>query len=275
MSRKQPKRRAGNLAFKAIAGIFIVAIVCGVGFGVASADSEDDVVRAGAFGFTAATNNATSSKGSVSATSQELDAAYCEGSVLASPSQRTIDAGLQMIDDREEAARQKAAAEAAAKLAHQDEENAAALRRVASNMAMQGVVGDGSEYGLSAVDWSVGEDAFISEWTSRINVYLAGSPLAGYGRAFAQAAWKNGVDPRWSPAISNTESSKGTICFMPCNAWGWGEGGWDDWETAIKTHVAGLAETYGYCITPNAAAVYCPPNSAFWYEATLSEMSCI
>lgn len=276
MSRKQPKRRAGNLVFHAMAGIFFVAIVCGVSFGVASADSEDDIERVGAFGFDTATNNATSSKGFIPASSEELEGAYVEESVLTSTSKRTIDAGLKMIDVREEEARKKAAAEEAARRERAEAENAAALARVESTQTMQGVVSGGSwEYGLPAVDWTVGQDAFVSEWTARIDSYLAGSPLAGYGYAFAQAAWDNGVDPRWSPAISNTESSKGTVCFMPCNAWGWGEGGWSDWETAIFAHVAGLAEAYGYSITPNAAAVYCPPNSAVWYSNTISEMGVI
>ena len=100
--------------------------------------------------------------------------------------------------------------------------------------------------GLPDVDWSVGEDEFVSTWTARIDAYLAGSPLAGQGRTFAEAAWNNGVDPRWSPAISNTESSKGAHCFAPYNAWGWGDSSWSSWEEAINAHVAGLAANYGY-----------------------------
>ena len=69
----------------------------------------------------------------------------------------------------------------------------------------------------------MGKAAFIEEWTARIDAYLAGSPLAGYGSVFAEAAWEYSIDPRWSPAISNTESSKGRICFLPHNAWGWGD----------------------------------------------------
>lgn len=131
------------------------------------------------------------------------------------------------------------------------------------------------EYGLPAVDWSVGMQAFLSEWTARIDAYLAGTELEGCGWVFAQAAWDNGVDPRWSPAISNTESGNGRHCFLPCNAWGWGESSWDEWESAIRTHVAGLASGYGYSVTPQAAAVYCPPNTDWWYSNTLNQMSII
>ena len=39
------------MVFNTIAGLFILAIVCGVGFGVASADSSNDLMRASSFGF--------------------------------------------------------------------------------------------------------------------------------------------------------------------------------------------------------------------------------
>ena len=59
MSRKQPKRTAGNMAKIAIVGFFIFAIVGSVGLGVASADPDDELARAGAFGFDSATNEST------------------------------------------------------------------------------------------------------------------------------------------------------------------------------------------------------------------------
>lgn len=125
-------------------------------------------------------------------------------------------------------------------------------------------------------DWSMGRDAFIAEWSTRINNYLAGSPLSGYGEAFATAAWSYGVDPRWSPAISNTESSKGAYCFEPYNAWGWGSNnGWTSWEQAIDAHVRGLAAGYGYTITVANAQKYCPPNWEKWYINTSNQMALI
>ena len=118
-------------------------------------------------------------------------------------------------------------------------------------------------------------DAFVNKWAPRIDAYLAGSPLGGYGRTFAEAAWDYNVDPRWSPAISCIESSKGAICFRPHNAWGWGSASWGDWDTAIRSHVAGLSAGYGYTITPSAAQMYCPPTWQDWYSSVLSEMNCI
>ena len=131
----------------------------------------------------------------------------------------------------------------------------------------------GSNSALETVDFSVGEEAFVQEWTQRIDAYLAGSNLAGHGCDFAQAAWDYGVDPRWSPAISNTESGKGAHCFLPYNAWGWGASIWFNWTDAIYGHVKGLSDGYGYSITYAAASAYCPPNTDNWYQNTLNEMT--
>ena len=119
------------------------------------------------------------------------------------------------------------------------------------------------------------EAAFVSEWSARIDAYLAGSPLAGQGTTFAKAAYEYGVDPRFSPAISFTESGKGAVCFLPHNAWGWGSSSWDSWEEAIYDHVAGLASGYGGQISEEAARKYCPPTWQSWYNRTLEQMNMI
>ena len=124
-------------------------------------------------------------------------------------------------------------------------------------------------------DWTSDEATFINQWAPRIDAYLSGSPLYGYGVNFAQAAWDYGVDPRFSPAISMVESSKGAACFLPHNAWGWGSVSWDSWEEAIDAHVRGLARGYGYTVTPEGAAKYCPPNATHWYNRVVEEMSYI
>ena len=115
----------------------------------------------------------------------------------------------------------------------------------------------------------------VDEWAARIDAYLAGSPLAGYGATFAKAAATYGVDPRFSPAISCVESSKGAICFLPHNAWGWGSSSWGDWESAIYDHVAGLAGLYGGTLTLEGAQMYCPPSYQEWYSSVLAEMNSI
>ena len=193
----------------------------------------------------------------------------------------------------EEAARQAAEAQAAieAAIAAQEAAQAAEAARQAQEAAIkagedakqakqvfettggqEAAIEVPNSYVPSSINWDVPRDQFVEEWTGRIDAYLAGSPLEGHGRTFAEAAWDYGVDPRWSPAISCTESSKGRYCFLPHNAWGWGHVSWPDWDTAIRDHVAGLAGGYGTTITVAHAKKYCPPNWQFWYATTLAQM---
>ncbi len=128
------------------------------------------------------------------------------------------------------------------------------------------------------VDWTVSREEFIAEWTRRIDAYLAGSPLAGYGATFAAAAWDYGVDPRWSPAISCIESSKGAYCANSHNAWGWTASGggfrsFGSWEEGITAHVRYLKNMYGTTLTVAAAKRYCPPTWQDWYNKVGSEMN--
>ena len=127
----------------------------------------------------------------------------------------------------------------------------------------------------SSVDWSDGKSAFVSKWSGRIDAYLSGSPLAGYGSTFAEAAWEYGIDPRFSPAISAVESTKGAYCFRPHNAWGWGSSSWGSWEEAIWAHVAGLASGYDGYLTYSGAAKYNPANPNGWYSAVQANMNMI
>ena len=117
--------------------------------------------------------------------------------------------------------------------------------------------------------------AEIDEWAARIDAYLEGSPLAGHGATFAKAAALYGVDPRLSPAISCIESSKGSICFLPHNAWGWGSSSWSDWDSAIVSHVQGLASGYDGTLTLEGAMRYCPPSYQEWYSSVAAEMNSI
>lgn len=187
------------------------------------------------------------------------------------------DAQTELASEKTQAEQESAkAAEAleAAKAARQEAQDRAA--REAEEQAKQlvdaGVIDN-------SVDWSVDRGTFVKQWGDRINAYLAGSSLAGHGETFAQAAWDYGVDPRWSPAISNTESTKGAYIPGGYNAWGWttGTGGFrtfSSWDDGIRQHVAYLARCYGYTITVAGAAKYCPPGTD-WYIATLAQMRLI
>ncbi|MBR3316704.1 MAG: glucosaminidase domain-containing protein [Atopobiaceae bacterium] len=113
----------------------------------------------------------------------------------------------------------------------------------------------------------------VSSWADRINNYLEGTALAGYGEQFAQAASDYGVDPRIAPAISGVESGWGQVTFRDHNAWGWGNSGWDDWDTAIDSYVKGYSSIYGSSITLEGAEMYAS-NDIYdeWYSTVLSEM---
>ena len=124
----------------------------------------------------------------------------------------------------------------------------------------------------SAINWDVSKEEFVAEWSARIDAYMAGSPLAGYGTTFAEAAWEYTVDPRFSPAISMVESTQGRYCYRPHNAWGWGGISWDSWEEAIWAHTRGLASGYGGTLTYEGAQKYCPPNADNWYASVLANM---
>ena len=248
-------KKTGLVAKIAAIGCASVVAVSCFGYGLAAAGGSSSP-----FGGT--TSSAPAAEVLVSNVS---DASV--GSVLSQPASRDISQGVQAVEAEKEAERiaaeQAALAEEQARIQAAEQALAKARTTDASSAMSQ----------LTEVDWSCGKDAFISEWTNRINNYLAGSPLAGQGETFATAAWENGVDPRWSPAISNTESTKGTNCFLPHNAWGWGSTGWSSWEEAINAHVAGLAKGYGYTISYSNAQKYCPPNYDNWFHDTLREMS--
>lgn len=200
-------------------------------------------------------------------TQEASDINIDENSVLTVSSERNIDQAIDQMLAREEAER-KAAEEA--RLAKEAAEKAQAEAAQAASAAAVAAAG------ISEVDWSVGHDEFVKEWTVRIDNYLAGSTLAGYGSTFAEAAWTYGVDPRLSPAISNTESTKGQNCFLPYNAWGWGQSSWGSWEQAINAHIKGLADGgYGPMVTYADAKRYCPPTYDSWYHNTISQIAII
>ena len=202
-----------------------------------------------------------------------LEQAKADADAQAAEAERALtaaqEARLEAQRRAAEAARQEAEAAAAAKAASaggQSDQDAAVSSVADAATAADEAVNDDA-------DWASDEASFVSSWAARIDDYLSGSPLAGQGRTFAQAAWDYGVDPRWSPAIAFTESSLGAYCFLPHNAWGWGSESWDSWEEAINDHVRGLARGYGYTISWDAAYKYCPPNAEFWYNTTLSQMN--
>ena len=131
-----------------------------------------------------------------------------------------------------------------------------------------------SSASASHVGWSADKSDFVSDWAPRIDAYLSGSPMAGTGEYYAAAAWDNGVDPRWAPAISYVESSKGAVCFRSHNAWGYGSYSFGSWEEGINRVVSALGGSlYGGYLTREAAATYCPSNPGHWYNSCAEQMA--
>lgn len=167
----------------------------------------------------------------------------------------------------EEEAKQKAAEEAAEKAETEEEKQEAEEEAEESSTASEQSSADN-------VDWSSDKTAFVEKWASRIDSYLAGSPTAGTGEYYAEAAWDYGVDPRWAPAISTIESGKGNNCFASYNAWGFGSSGYGSWEDGINAVVSALgSSTYGGYHTRAAASTYCPGNADAWYSNVAAEMA--
>lgn len=176
-------------------------------------------------------------------------------------------AAAQKAEQEAEAA-EAAKAEQEAKTAEEKKAAKAAKKTAEKNSE------SASEASATNVDWSSDKTAFVNKWTSRIDAYLEGSPTAGCGKYYAEAAWDNGVDPRWAPAISCIESTKGAYCFRSHNAWGYGGSGFSSWEEGINAVVATLGSSmYGGALTKAAAQTYCPPTWQSWYNNVASEMS--
>lgn len=234
------------------------------GIGVASAGGDNTTA---ALGLKSASHNQSSEQAGFGVFDSNAD----EGTLLGKTNRRDISQGIEAITVKEEAERR--AAEEAARIAEEKRLAEEAARQAELNALHEEANARAMALGLQPVNWNVDRDTFINEWGTRIDAYLAGSPLSGYGRTFAEASWNYGVDPRWSPAISNTESTKGANCFRAYNAWGWmSTSGWSSWETAIDGHVKGLANGYGGSISLWAAQKYCPPTYNSWYQNTLSQM---
>ena len=232
------------------------------------------------FGISEVGTPGSASASAESLSDQAVDASVTATSRLAAAGTRDISKGGAAIEAEEEAAR-RAAEEA------QRAEDLAHTQVALANRDAQLARDEGAGLtGLAEVDWNVSKAEFVGEWTlrdifindcgARIDAYLGGSPLGGYGRTFAAAAWDYGVDPRFSPAISNTESTKGLNCFRSHNAWGWmGDTAWGSWSESVNAHVQGLARGYGYTISLANANKYCPPTYEDWYAKTLAQMQLI
>jgi peptidoglycan DL-endopeptidase CwlO len=155
-------------------------------------------------------------------------------------------------------------AQAAEKKRQEDE----ALRQqqlAAAAQAKLTAVSASSTAPIEGTAWLVGDQS----QARAIDIYLTEveSPLVGFGRAFVSAGRTYGVDPFLVVSIAGKESSWGKHCFLPYNAWGWGDLSFKNWEDAIFNYTRGLSEEYikrGRTTPEVIAPIYCPPNHAAW-----------
>lgn len=185
---------------------------------------------------------------------------------------------LQQAQQARQEAAERAAAAQAAEQAAKEAEIAASTTMTSEekSTATEQVAQTSSTTSSSNVGWTDNKTAFINKWAPRIDAYLSGSPTAGTGKYYAEAAWNNGVDPRWAPAISMIESTKGAACFRSHNAWGFGSSGYSSWQEGINAVVSTLGSSmYGGYLTRDAAAKYCPPTADEWYNNVSAQMAMI
>lgn len=186
--------------------------------------------------------------------SQAAEESEAANQALADAQQAAAD--LQAAADAARAAEQAAAATGQAAGASSPEAAIAATNAAARQAGVDLSSDEDSPAPYNATDQAA-RDAFVQKWAPRLDAYLAGRPLAGQGKAFAEAAWDSCIDPRWSAATSVIESGGGAACFAPYNAYGWlARGGFDSWEQGVREHAAYLRSTYGSSFTPTAAAIY-------------------
>lgn len=231
-------------------------------------------------------NELQSMKAQLDRTEAELETQRVAAERAAADAQSALEEAQAAREEAQRIAREKAEREAAEAQAAAEEAARIAAEEAAKSEAENAGAAEAPESPKTTaspiaapladdVDWDADAQQFIDTWAPRIDAYLAGSPMAGQGKAYAKAAWTYGIDPRFSPAISAVESSKGAYCFKPHNAWGWGSVSWGSWEDAINGHVAGLARGYGYTVSPSAAKKYCPPTWQDWYNKVSYQMSLI
>ena len=215
-------------------------------------------------------------------TQAELEQAKAEADQAAADAETALAEAQAAREEAQARAEALAAEEAAAAAAAEAAGSPAAAPAAESEMNDSANDATNIDPGVSAgsvssgdVDWSQDKAAFVAEWAPRIDAYLAGSPTAGLGTAYASAAWDYSVDPRWAPAISYVESSKGANCFRPYNAWGFYNKppNFTSWENGIDRVTRSLGRSYGGYLTYEGACRYCPSDPDGWYNNVSAEMA--
>lgn len=94
---------------------------------------------------------------------------------------------------------------------------------------------------------------------------LGNRPLAAYSEYIAEICYNTGMDWYWFCTIAIVESGGGTHCFMPYNAWGYGNYGWSSWEEAIPSFCQMFVAGYGSGLNQGSHLAYCPGGAYYEY----------
>lgn len=127
-----------------------------------------------------------------------------------------------------------------------------------------------AQAGARAGDVSDAGEGNVSQRESKeealaiIDNYISETPLEGCALDIYAASAAHGVDYRSTLAIAQLESSCGESCFLPFNAWGWGNSSWSNWEEAIWEFTRQFSNVYGSKLDPVGALKYCPTNESYW-----------
>jgi len=113
---------------------------------------------------------------------------------------------------------------------------------------------------------------------NKIDRYFAsrGSPMNGLGIYFVRSAERYAINPYLAPAISESESSCGLVCFAPFNFWGGlaYRSGFGSWEESIDTLLNWLNRYFGSPQSAWDCPGYCVPSDP-WRSNTQGVLDAI
>lgn len=92
----------------------------------------------------------------------------------------------------------------------------------------------------------------------QVRNHLGDRPLAEYSELIASSCSLYGMDPYWFCTIAITESGGGQHCFLPYNAWGYGQYSWSSWEESIPSFIQHFVQGYGSGLDASSHLTYCP-----------------
>jgi len=105
------------------------------------------------------------------------------------------------------------------------------------------------------------------EKVAKIEYYLRGSPLAGYGDWMVTEGERTDVNPFLCPAVAEAESSLGRALCGSCNAWGMLGCSFSSWQNGITRWFDNINVHWGRGVTSSyQLRGYCVPDSPWDYN---------